>query len=188
MGLNVFKSMGASASEKDAAPENKNVINTDKVKDTNNQKMETIFQRGMFEANGYQFSVSPIFLEEIDEYINDQVYVPNKYNEDETEKTDKQLGEFLIGCFARTEEEELEDESFQQEPKSGFLQKNKTTETKDKADYSKYPLAQGFIKWIERKVSYKNELIKFQDLEHKFFLTKGEIARLIIYISELSGF
>ena len=42
--------------------------------------------------------------------------------------------------------------------------------------------------WIERLVFIDNKPIRFYDLEKKLLLSKEDIAGLLIYICELSGF
>ena len=58
----------------------------------------------------------------------------------------------------------------------------------ESVDYSEYPKAKPMIEWMEKKISIDGKPIKFYELETKYMLTKGEIARMLIYLFEFSGF
>lgn len=153
----------------------------------NNYKNEVFEQRGIFKANGHEFTVYPIMLDEVSEYIHDGVIVPKKVNNDGRELTDKELGQFLITCFSSPSKKE---NTVTEQKETNIFKNIKSLFNKQKKviDYSQYPYASGFVKWIEKKVFYKGEPVKFQDLEREYFLSKPEIAKLIIYLNESSGF
>lgn len=153
----------------------------------NNYNNDVFVQRGIFKANGYEFTVYPIMLDEVSEYIHDGVVVPKKINNEGKELTDKELGQFLITCFSSPSKKE---DSLCDKKETSIFKSVKSLFKREKniIDYSQYPYASGFVKWIEKKVFYKGKSIVFQDLERKYFLTKPEIAKLIIYLNESSGF
>lgn len=153
----------------------------------NNYNNNVFSQRGFFKANGYEFTVYPIMLDEVSEYIHDGVVVPKKINNEGKELTDKELGQFLITCFSSPSKKE---DSLCDKKETSIFKSVKSLFKREKniIDYSQYPYAYGFVKWIEKKVFYKGKSIMFQDLERKYFLTKPEIAKLIIYLNESSGF
>lgn len=153
----------------------------------NNYNNDVFVQRGIFKANGYEFTVYPIMLDEVSEYIHDGVVVPKKINNEGKELTDKELGQFLITCFSSPSKKE---DSLCDKKETSIFKSVKSLFKREKniIDYSQYPYASGFVKWIEKKVFYKGKSIAFQDLERKYFLTKPEIAKLIIYLNESSGF
>lgn len=153
----------------------------------NNYNNDVFVQRGIFKANGYEFTVYPIMLDEVSEYIHDGVVVPKKIDNEGKELTDKELGQFLITCFSSPSKKE---DSLCDKKETSIFKSVKSLFKREKniIDYSQYPYASGFVKWIEKKVFYKGKSIMFQDLERKYFLTKPEIAKLIIYLNESSGF
>lgn len=153
----------------------------------NNYNNDVFVQRGIFKANGYEFTVYPIVLDEVSEYIHDGVIVPKKVNNEGKELTDKELGQFLITCFSSPSKKE---DSLCDKKETSIFKSVKSLFKREKniIDYSQYPYASGFVKWVEKKVFYKGKSIMFQDLERKYFLTKPEIAKLIIYLNESSGF
>lgn len=153
----------------------------------NNYNNDVFVQRGFFKANGYEFTVYPIMLDEVSEYIHDGVIVPKKINNEGKELTDKELGQFLITCFSSPSKKE---DSLCDKKETSIFKSAKSLFKREKniIDYSQYQYASGFVKWIEKKVFYKGKPIMFQDLERKYFLTKPEIAKLIIYLNESSGF
>jgi hypothetical protein len=63
---------------------------------------------------------------------------------------------------------------------------------KDYRRYERYPMGKKLAMWIERLVSLDNkgevEPIRYYDLEKTLLLSKEDIAKLLIYICELSGF
>lgn len=153
----------------------------------NNYNNDVFVQRGFFKANGYEFTVYPIMLDEVSEYIHDGVIVPKKINNEGKELTDKELGQFLITCFSSPSKKE---NTVTEKKETNIFKIIKSLFRKQKkvVDYSQYQYASGFVKWIEKKVFYKGKHVMFQDLERVYFLTKPEIAKLIIYLNESSGF
>ena len=150
---------------------------------------EQMLERGYFEANGYIFDVRPITFFESMEIFNDKkVWIPSRYDQNGEEFTDQELGRMFMRFFKKKEPEQREATQVEAPSKTSpfsFLKKEKKEES---VDYSQYPDAWPMIKWLERKVSYEGEPIKFTELEIKFLLTKGEIFNLLIYLFEMSGF
>lgn len=168
---------------------NEEILNFEEVEDTkeseNAFKKETFDQRGIFEANGYKFTVYPILCKEVSEYINDKVMIPKQFDENGNKISDKDLGKFLISCFSTVSDDKNNQGSINNVNRKSVF---KTRNNKNDVDYSKYKYAYGFVKWIEKKVYYNGKPVKFEDLEMKYSLTKSEIAKLIIYLSDFSGF
>lgn len=149
-----------------------------------------MMERGIFTANGYTFAVKPVFLGEEDEYLFDMSISPIPIpKENGEEYTEKELGQWSIALFSKSVNTSKKND----EEKIGFLGFlsrlfQKLFKPKDYRYYSNYPAIQPVIKWLEKKVTYKNRKIRFYDLERKFGLNKTEIERLIIYFHEISGF
>lgn len=142
-------------------------------------------ERGFFEANGYIFMVKPITFFETLEITSKGIYVPSRYDRFGDEVTDKELGRALSTIFKKQEVTEQEKLPFYKRIAKWFKDKFRP---KDYVDYSLYPSAKDTIELIESKVSYKGKKVKFYELETKFNLSKGEIANLLIYLLEFSGF
>lgn len=148
---------------------------------------EQMLERGYFEANGYIFDVRPITFFESMEIFNDKkVWIPSRYDQNGEEFTDQELGRMFMRFFKKKEPEQREATRVEAPSKTSLFKRKKAEE--ESVDYSQYPDAWPMIKWLERKVSYEGEPIKFTDLETKFLLTKGEIVNLLIYLFEMSGF
>lgn len=148
---------------------------------------EQMLERGYFEANGYIFDVRPITFFESMEIFNDKkVWIPSRYDQNGEEFTDKELGRMFMRFFKKKEPEQREATRVEAPSKTSLFKRKKAEE--EPVDYSQYPDAWPMIKWLERKVSYEGEPIKFTDLETKYLLTKGEIVSLLIYLFEMSGF
>lgn len=148
---------------------------------------EQMLERGYFEANGYIFDVRPITFFESMEIFNDKkVWIPSRYDQNGEEFTDQELGRMFMRFFKKKESEQREATQVEAPSKTSLFKKKKAEE--ESVDYSQYPDAWPMIKWLERKVSYEGEPIKFTDLETKYLLTKGEIVNLLIYLFEMSGF
>lgn len=147
-------------------------------KDIGESKM---LERGEFVANGYKFKVKPIYLGEESDYLDDVTYVLYPRRKDGEEITDKDLSIYAMGLFKADNQQAL-----------GFFQKLKRWFVKtfihNHEYYSDNPNVVGLVKWIEKKVYYKNRPIHFYDLERKFGLSKAEIVKLLGYFQELSGF
>lgn len=148
---------------------------------------EQMLERGYFEANGYIFDVRPITFFESMEIFNDKkVWIPSRYDQNGEEFTDQELGRMFMRFFKKKEPEQREATRVEAPSKTSLFKRKKAEE--ESVDYSQYPDAWPMIKWLERKVSYEGEPIKFTDLETKYLLTKGEIVNLLIYLFEMSGF
>lgn len=145
---------------------------------------EQMLERGCFKANGYCFDVKPItFFETMDIFNKKKVFIPSRYDMYGDEMSDKELGRRLAGLFNRVVPKEPVKKSLWKRFKEFFAIGGAGI-----VDYSEYPDAEETIKWVEAKVSYNGKPIHFYDLETKFMLTKGEIANLLIYLFEFSGF
>ena len=148
--------------------------------------METMLERGTFEANGYKFTVKPIFLGEEAEYLDDVAYALYPRAKEGEEITDKDLSHYAMMLFREVNSKNNKHE------RVGLFERFKRwfakTFIKNYEYYSDNPSVLGLVKWIERKVYYKNKHIKFYELERKFGLTKAEIVKLFGYFQDLSGF
>ena len=148
---------------------------------------EQMLERGYFEANDYIFDVRPITFFESMEIFNDKkVWIPSRYDQNGEEFTDQELGRMFMRFFKKKEPEQREATQVEAPSKTSLFKRKKSEQ--ESVDYSQYPDAWPMIKWLERKVSYEGEPIKFTELETKFLLTKGEIVNLLIYLFEMSGF
>lgn len=144
---------------------------------------ENMLERGKFEANGYTFTVKPVYLGEVDDYFEDMSLSPVPTEGYET-LSDKELSKWAIALFSKSANE------VENKPKKKFKFKflSKLFHKNDYNYYNHLPKVQPLIKWIEQKVEYKGKKIKFYDLERKYGLNKAEIERLFIYFHELSNF
>lgn len=144
-----------------------------------------MLERGVFEANGYKFVVTPVYLGEETDYMMDVSYALYPHTKEGEELTDKDLSRYAIALF-RFNPDEIQPE------KLGLFGKIKLmlvkAFNKDYRYYSYNPSILGLIKWVEKKVYYKGRRIKFYQLERKFGLNKSEIIKLLGYFQELSGF
>lgn len=151
---------------------------------------ENMMERGYFTANGHTFAVKPVYLGEEDEYLSEMTISPTPVpKEDGEEYTEKELGQWSIALFSKS----LNVKKGIAEEKHGpfaILSRlfQRFRKPKDYRYYADSPAIQPLVKWLERKVTYKNRKIRFYDLERKFGLNKAEIERLIMYFHELSGF
>lgn len=151
---------------------------------------DAMLERGIFEANGYQFTVRPVYLGEEDEYLSQMTVSPVPIpKEDGEAHTEKELGQWSIALFSKSvnfAKKDVEEET----GFLGFLSRlyRRLFHPKDYRYYADSPAIQPLVMWIERKVTYKGRKVRFYDLERKFGLNKAEIERLIIYFHELSGF
>lgn len=155
------------------------------MNDTDNG-METMLERGTFEANGYKFTVKPIFLGEESEYLDDVAYALYPRAKEGEEITDKDLSHYAMMLFREVPGKNDKHERI------GLFERFKRwfakTFIKNYEYYSDNPSVLGLVKWIERKVFYKGKRIRFYDLERKYGLTKSEIVKLFGYFQDLSGF
>lgn len=148
---------------------------------------EQMLERGSFEANGYVFEVRPItFFESMEIFTDKKVWIPSRYDQNGEEFTEQELGRMFMRFFRKKESEQREDSQDIEQHKTSIFKRKKVEEAP--VDYSQYPDAYPMIKWLEKKVSYDGDPIKFTELETKFLLTKGEIVNLLIYLFEMSGF
>ncbi len=147
---------------------------------------EIMLERGKFTANGYTFTVKPIYLGEEDEYKEDVKFALYPRTNEKKEYTDKELNQYAILLFSKNN-----GFSVSTAP-TGLFGKLKLclvkTFCKNYQYYSDNPAIVGVIKWIEKKVYYKNKRIKFYQLERKYGLSKAEIIKLFGYFEYLSGF
>lgn len=147
---------------------------------------ETMFERGKFTANGYTFTVKPVYLGEEDEYLSQVTVspVPVENNGEKFDKTDdKKMGQWAIVLFS-------ESLNGVKKKKKGKLYQFFTWlfKRRDYHYYDDVPSIQPIIKWLEKKVTYNGKRIRFYDLERKYGLSKADIERLFIYFHEISGF
>ncbi len=146
---------------------------------------DIMMERGKFRANGYTFTVKPVYLGEEDEYFSDMTISPvPKMEEGDDAPTDKELSRWAIALFSDKVNEAG------RSAKRGILKRflDRFIHRNDYRYYSDKPAAMVLVKWLERKVFYKGRKVKFYQLERKFKLNKAEIEKLIIYFHELSGF
>lgn len=151
---------------------------------------EVMTERYEFSANGYSFTVKPVFLGEEDAYFADVSYALYPVKKDGKEVTEKDLSHFAMALWRKHDANPKKDDS---EPeKVGFLERvkifiaKKFTHTYEY--YSDVPSAAKIAKWVEKKVSYKGKPVKFYDLERKFQLSKSEIVNLLKTLQDASGF
>lgn len=148
--------------------------------------LEVMSERGTFIANGYKFTVKPVYLGEESEYFDDVAYALYPKVKDEEEVKEKDLSHYAIMLFRK-------DNSVYEKTESlGLFGRFKRwfakTFIKNYEYYSDNPGVLGLVKWIEKKVYYKGRPIRFYDLERKFGLTKSEIVELFKCFQDLSGF
>lgn len=148
---------------------------------------ETMTERGRFTANGYTFTVEPVYLGEEKLYLSEMKVSPIPSADDKpiAELTDKELGSWAIAIF----NSDMGNEEMQIK-KPSWLSRlfNKIVHHNDYHYYNDSPQVQPLIKWIERKVTYNGNKIHFYDLERKFGLNKAEIEKLFVYFHEISNF
>lgn len=149
-------------------------------------KKETMLERGIFRANGYEFVVKPIYLMEEDEFLSDVPYSLYPQSKDGSVLTDKDLGYYAIAMFRNKVLSESEKEN------TRVIEKIKIWFSKHFSHTYRYyadnPSVLGLVKWVEKKVFYKGKPIKFYELERKFMLNKSEIVKLFGYLQDLSNF
>lgn len=147
---------------------------------------DVMFERGKFTANGYTFTVRPVYLGEEDEYLSQVTVSPVPVSQDGEEidkNDDKKMGQWAIVLFS-------ESLNKVKKKKKGKLYQFFTWlfKRRDYRYYSDVPSIQPIIKWIEKKVTYNGKKVYFYDLERKYGLSKADIERLFIYFHEISGF
>ncbi len=157
-------------------------ISTDK----NIANQETMLERGKFLANGYTFTVKPVYLGEEDEYLSEMKVSPipvEKGGETLDKENDKSMSQWAITLFSNA--------------LNGVNKKKRGRfynffcwlfRRRDYRYYSDVPVVQPLIKWIEKKVTCNGRKVYFYELERKYGLSKADIERLFIYFHEISGF
>lgn len=147
----------------------------------------TMLERGKFVANGYTFTVRPVYLGEEDDFLSQVTISPVPVNPEsntvEETKNDKQLGKYAIALFSEALNN-VKKKTHGRIYEFFFWLFNR----RDYRYYKDVPLMQPLIMWIEKKVTYNGKRVYFYDLERKYGLSKAEIERLFIYFYELSGF
>lgn len=148
---------------------------------------QTMLERGKFVANGYTFTVRPVYLGEEDDFLSQVTISPVPVNPEsntvEKTKDDKQLGKYAIALFSEALNNVKKKTHGRIYEFFCWLFKRR-----DYRYYKDVPLMQPLIMWIEKKVTYNGKKVYFYDLERKYGLSKAEIERLFIYFYELSGF
>lgn len=168
-------------------------------------------QRWIYAANDYNFILKPVCCKEIKEFMDDAVPMP-PMGIDDNSPSDIEYNDFIINMFKYTFDDmkiydDEEAEKVIQDNKeliqdSESIDKNKikllnmltkrqeknAIKSNSEFNYSNIFNGNLIVKWIERKVSFQNELIKFQDLEEKFELSHAEIGKMYSKILEISGF
>lgn len=142
---------------------------------------EQTLERGVFVANNYIFDIQSVRFEEEREYFSDvplSIHLLNK-----KEEPQQDLARIMATLFQIDSEEEIKASLGKFGKLKLWLVKHFRRNYKY---YSDSPSATGLIKWLERKVRYKNKRIRFYDLERKFRLTKKEIADMFLYLHNLS--
>lgn len=188
MGISVTKKfLDSLQPELDESKEtlNQNVEEDQEEEEEKIYSKEDMLERGIFKANGYSFLVKPITFFESIEFMNSGIYVPSRHNEFGDEIPDRELGRRLSLVFKKEKVEEKEDSCDKRSFRSRMMLSKSKPES---VDYSEYPKAKPMIEWMEKKISIDGKPIKFYELETKYMLTKGEIARMLIYLFEFSGF
>ena len=140
-------------------------------------------ERYEFTANGYSFSVKPVFLGEEKDYLSDVSYALYPVKKNGQEVTEKDLSHFAMALFRADESGKVKlsiAERFK------IFIARKFTHTYEY--YSDVPSAAKIAKWVEKKVFYKGKPVKFYDLERKFQLSKSEIVNLLKMLQDASGF
>lgn len=147
---------------------------------------DIMMERGKFVANGYTFTISPVYLMEEDEYFGDLQLSPVPASaQDGEELTDKELGQWAMALFSTKVNNDGKPYK-----KIGNLRRFWIW-LFHRNDYHYYECAKNivpYIKWIEKKVKYNGKRVRFYDLERKFELSKSEIESMFIYLHKLSGF
>ena len=144
---------------------------------------ETMTERYEFSANGYSFTVKPVFLGEENDYFSDVSYALYPAKKNGQEVTEKDLSHFAMALWRKDDSEP---------EKLGFLERvkifiaKKFTHTYEY--YADVPSAAKIAKWVEKKVFYKGKPVRFYDLERKFQLSKSEIVNLLKVLQDASGF
>ena len=163
-------------SEKDKNEETKSHINeilsTYRVED----------KRGVFKANDLSFRVLPVDgTETIPFYA--LINVAQKMANAEGRVNTSLL---LVGLFTDVDEKGAKKRPIQKRLKIKFCEMF----YKDYRRYERYAYGKQLAKWIEKLVllDKTNKPVRYYDLEKKYLLSKEDIAKLLIYICELSGF
>lgn len=145
---------------------------------------DLVLERYSFEANGFKFEIKPITFLESWDFIHSGAYIPQKYKSgiidgkemnDREEYTEDELGFAMISLFKPLQNSESTNHDDLNPPiVEGFEQFSKQ--------------AQATVYWLQRKVSYNGTPIIFNELETKYMLTKGQIAKMLMQLADCSGF
>lgn len=135
---------------------------------------------GHITFNGVKFDVEPIFLDEIAEFTNDGLPIPQVEQADGTPTSDRDLSLFLISVFA-AKAPETDTETTASKGLFGKATTQATATTENR-------FAKSYKKWVEKKIKVNGESIQLSDLDRKYHLTKSDIVRLIRFLYEYSGF
>lgn len=153
---------------------------------------EKMLERWTYTANGYTFTVRPVFLGEEQEFIDNIMNaspVPAKIIEEGVMPTDRELSRWAITLFSDGVNKPLREggkKPLLEKFKNFFYQK--ILRRKNYTYYENLPAGMPVAKWVERKVEYKGEQVLFYDLERKYQLNKAEIEKLVIFLYQISGF
>lgn len=163
---------------------NKDVNKKDEAKDHINEILSTYRveeKRGIFTANGITFKVKPVDSTETVSFyalMSDAQRMANAEGRVQTSL-------LLVRLFSDIDDEgNAKKYALKQNVKIKFCEKF----FKDYRRYERYSMGKKLAMWIERLVFVDNKPIRFYDLEKNMLLSKEDIARLLIYICELSGF
>ncbi len=149
---------------------------------------EIIQERGIFSANGHDFTIKPITLGEESEFQSD-FKINLKPNED---MSDEDIVNLMMAMFNNLEGKKvdwLKLKALKKIPLLVVLWK-KLTRSPISYDYDYYSgcHAYGLVKWLEKKVYINGKLIHFYDLENVYGLSKLELYDMICKMMELSNF
>ncbi len=153
---------------------------------------EKMLERWTYTANGYTFTVMPVFLGEEQEFIDDIMNaspVPAKIIEEGVMPTDRELSRWAITLFSDGVNRPLKEgrkKPLLERIKNFFYQK--ILRRKNYTYYENIPAGMPIAKWVERKVTYKGKNVLFYELERKYQLNKTEIEKLVIFLYQISGF
>lgn len=145
---------------------------------------DTMLERGEIILNGYHFFVKPITLGEETQYFSECKFLLYPQTKDGNAPNKKDLNRYAISIFLKPPKDS--------DNALGLLERIKEWYQEHFCHNYKYysdnPGALNLVKWIERKVTIDEKPVRFYDLERKYNLRKHEIAQLIIYFHDISGF
>lgn len=163
---------------------NKDVNKKDEAKDHINEILSTYRveeKRGIFTANGITFKVKPVDSTETVSFYTLMSDAQRMANAEGRVQTSL----LLVRLFSDIDDEgNAKKYALKQNIKIKFCENF----FKDYRRYERYSMGKKLAMWIERLVFVDNKPVRFYDLEKNMLLSKEDIARLLIYICELSGF